>query len=153
MHLEKVPDYVADMKAAYGEEAAIKKLMEGPVHASIFPNLFLGEMNVAIFQPISVNECVLWHTPLLLDGVAQQINTRIIRQSQAAMGPSSFLLADDSIISERQQTALDGRGGWLDLSRGLGREETHDDGAIWGHISDETTNRGFWSRYLEAMQS
>ncbi|PNG46098.1 MULTISPECIES: aromatic ring-hydroxylating dioxygenase subunit alpha [unclassified Variovorax] len=150
---EKVPDYVADMKAAYGEEAAIKKLMEGPVHASIFPNLFLGEMNVAIFQPISVNECVLWHTPLLLDGVAQQINTRIIRQSQAAMGPSSFLLADDSIISERQQTALDGRGGWLDLSRGLGREETHDDGAIWGHISDETTNRGFWSRYLEAMQS
>jgi hypothetical protein len=67
------------------------------------------------------------------------------------MGPASFLLADDSIISERQQRALDGRGGWLDLSRGRSREE-HRDGAIWGHISDETTNRGFWTRYLEAMQ-
>lgn len=149
---DRVPDYVKAMKAAYGEEEAVKKMVDGPVHAAIFPNLFLGEMNIAIFQPISVTECVLWHTPLLLDGVSQEFNTRIIRQSQAAMGPASFLLADDSIISERQQTALDGRGGWLDISRGLTREE-HRQGSIWGNITDETTNRGFWSHYLKAMQS
>ena len=33
------------------------------------------------------------------------------------------------------------------------REEKREDGAIWGHISDETTNRGFWSHYREVMQA
>lgn len=149
---EKAPAYVAAMKAAYGDEAAMRRMRDGPSHATVFPNLFLGEMNVGIFQPISVNECVLWHTPMLLDGVPLEINTRIIRQSQAAMGPASFLLADDSIISERQQVAVDGRGGWLDLSRGMHREQRRGESVV-GHISDETTNRGFWSHYLKVMQA
>ena len=67
------------------------------------------------------------------------------------MGPASFLLADDAIISERQQVAAGGRGGWMDLSRGLKREEDRGD-SIWGNISDETTNRGFWSHYREVME-
>ncbi|MFG1466122.1 aromatic ring-hydroxylating dioxygenase subunit alpha [Xanthobacter sp. DSM 24535] len=149
---EKEQDYVAAMKAAYGNEDAIRKLVAGPPHASVFPNLFLGEMNIGIFQPISVDECILWHTPVLLDGVRKEMNARIIRQSQAAMGPASFLLADDAIISERQQVAAGGRGGWMDVSRGRMREEKRGN-ALWGHISDETTNRGFWSHYLKVMQS
>lgn len=149
---DKAPEYVAAMEAAYGRDEALQRLTDGPSHAAVFPNLFLGEMNVGIFQPLSVNECVLWHTPMLLDGVPPEINTRIIRQSVAAMGPASFLLADDSIISERQQVAAGGLGGWLDLSRGKHREERRGQ-AIVGHISDETTNRGFWSHYLRAMQA
>lgn len=149
---DKVPEYVTAMEESYGPVLARKKLMEGPVHATIFPNLFLGEMNVAIFQPISVDECVLWSTPILLEGVTDSLNHRLIRQSQAAMGPASFLLADDSVISERQQVALEGRGGWLDLSRGLLREKRHEH-MIESHISDETTNRGFWTHYLKVMQA
>jgi len=148
---EKSPEYVAAMKEAYGEEEAISKLIDGPPHMTVFPNLFLGEMNIVMFQPISVNECVLWHAPMLLDGAPDKVNARIVRQSQAAMGPASFLLADDAIISERQQVACGGRGGWMDLSRGLKREEKRGD-AIWGNISDETTNRGFWSHYKKVMQ-
>jgi phenylpropionate dioxygenase-like ring-hydroxylating dioxygenase large terminal subunit len=148
---EKMPQYVAAMRAAFGPEEAARRLTEGPAHAAIFPNLFLGEMNIGIFQPLSVDECVLWHTPMLLDGVPDEVNTRIVRQSVAAMGPASFLLADDSIISERQQTAAGGLGGWLDLSRGNSRERRRGT-AVVGHISDETTNRGFWAHYLKAMQ-
>jgi Ring hydroxylating alpha subunit (catalytic domain) len=140
------------MKAAYGEEEGARKMRWGPSHATVFPNLFLGEMNVVIFQPISVDECVLWSTPMLLDGVSADINTRLIRASQAALGPASFLLADDSVISERQQVALNGRGGWLDISRGMKREKVRD-GAVVGQMSDETTSRGFWSHYLKAMQA
>lgn len=147
---EKAPEYVAAMKEAYGEEQGIQKLIDGPPHSTVFPNLFLGEMNIGIFQPVSVDETVLWHTPVLLEGVPKELNARIIRQSHAAMGPASFLLADDATISERQQVAAGGYGGWMDLSRGLKREERRED-SIWSNISDETTNRGFWAHYREVM--
>lgn len=149
---EKVADYTALMNTAYGEEKARKMLIDGPPHAVIFPNLFLGEMNIVMFQPISAGECVQWHTPLLLDGVPEKFNERIIRQSEGAMGPSAFLLADDQVISERQQMALQGHSEWLDISRGLSRE-VKKDGVIRSHISDETSNRGFWQHYLTVMEA
>jgi len=150
---DRFPEYTADMKSAYGEEKADNILMEGPPHSAIFPNLFLGEMNIVIIQPINANECVQWHTPMLLDGVSDEVNSKIIRQSEAAMGPSAFLLADDGIISERQQIALQGKSDWLDLSRGLERETIGDDGILAGHISDETTNRSFWHHYRDVMSA
>jgi phenylpropionate dioxygenase-like ring-hydroxylating dioxygenase large terminal subunit len=147
---EKVAEYTRLMTEAYGAEKATKITIDGPPHAVVFPNLFLGEMNIVIFQPISANESVQWHTPLLLEGAPDDFNSRIIRQSEAAMGPSAFLLADDSVISERQQQALSGHGGWLELSRGLNRE-SESDGVIMSHVSDETSNRGFWRHYRKVM--
>lgn len=148
---DRFPDYVAKMKATYGEQKGDRILREGPPHAVIFPNLFLGEMNIVIFQPVSANECVQWHTPMLLEDVPEDINRRIIRNSEAAMGPSAFLLADDSVISERQQMALRDRADWLDLSRGLNRERVDEAGILVGHVTDEGTNRGFWRHYKKIM--
>ena len=139
------------MLAAYGEEKGNRILRNGPPHAVIFPNLFLGEMNIVIFQPVSASEAVQWHTPLLLEDVPDSINSRIIRNSEAAMGPSAFLLADDSVISERQQMALRDRADWLDISRGLNRERIDELGVIVGHVTDEGTNRGFWQQYRKVM--
>ena len=51
-----VTDYVARMERRYGTARAQQLLFEGPAHALIFPNLFLGETNVAIVQPVSVDE-------------------------------------------------------------------------------------------------
>ncbi|MFZ2124746.1 aromatic ring-hydroxylating oxygenase subunit alpha [Rhodoferax sp.] len=147
----RFPEYIAQMKAAYGEEKGDKILRDGPPHATIFPNLFLGEMNIVIFLPISANECVQWHTPMLLEGAPDEVNQRIIRNSEAAMGPSAFLLADDSVISERQQIALRDRADWLDVSRGLNREHVDEMGVVVGHVSDECTNRGFWQHYKKVM--
>jgi len=148
---DRVADYTACMVSSYGEEAARKMLIDGPPHAVIFPNLFLGEMNIVMFQPISAGEAVQWHTPMLLKGAPDSFNTRIIRQSEAALGPSAFLLADDAVISERQQLALQGHSEWMEISRGLDREVTRD-GVTISHISDETTNRGFWSHYRKVME-
>lgn len=148
---ERLHDYVELMNGAYGASAR-EKLIAGPPHAIIFPNLFLAEMNVVMFQPISAGRSVQWHTPMLLDGVPDHLNTRFIRQSEGAMGPSAFLLADDAVISERQQLALQGRSGWLDLSRGMNREQAKD-GVITSHISDETPNRAFWQHYKKVMQA
>lgn len=148
---DRYPDYVAQMKAFHGEAKADQILRDGPPHAAIFPNLFLGEMNIVIFQPVSAHECIQWHTPMLLEGASDELNARIIRNSEGAMGPAAFLLADDSVISERQQIALRGEDAWLDLSRGLNREHVDDMGVVVSHISDETTNRGFWNHYKKVM--
>jgi phenylpropionate dioxygenase-like ring-hydroxylating dioxygenase large terminal subunit len=146
----KVAGYIEALQAARGAERADELLWKGPPHALIFPNLFLGEMNLARIQPVSAHETVHHHTPLLLAGVDDTFNTRVLRQSEAAMGPAGFLLPDDAAASERMQAAFRGRGGWMDLSRGLRREQRDGDDLV-GHVSDETTNRGFWRHYATVM--
>lgn len=151
---DKVRDYAAALERAYGKEAADRILWDGPPHALIFPNLFLGEMNLAVIEPVALGETIHYHTPLLLDGVDAAFNDRVLRQSEAAMGPASFFLPDDAVIAERMQQGLQvGRGsadGWIDLSRGAGRERRDAMGRV-GHVSDETTNRGFWRHYRSVM--
>jgi hypothetical protein len=66
-----VADYVAALERRDGPVTTRRRLMEGPAHALIFPNLFLGETNIAIVEPVSVGECVHWHTPMFLRGVPQ----------------------------------------------------------------------------------
>jgi len=148
---EQVPDYIEALTAARGAERAEELLWRGPPHALIFPNLFLGEMNLARIEPWSAGETVHHHTPLLLAGVRDAFNTRILRQSEAAMGPAGFLLPDDATASERMQVAFAGTGGWMDLSRGLRREVLEGTDRV-GHVSDETVNRGFWRHYRTVMQ-
>jgi phenylpropionate dioxygenase-like ring-hydroxylating dioxygenase large terminal subunit len=151
---DKVRDYAAALERAYGKEAADRILWDGPPHALIFPNLFLGEMNLAVIEPVGPDETIHYHTPLLLDGVDAAFNDRVLRQSEAAMGPASFFLPDDAVIAERMQQGLQvARGsanGWIDLSRGAGRERRDAMGRV-GHVSDETTNRGFWRHYRSVM--
>src|SRR5262249_50052429 len=100
---------------------------------------------------------VHYHTPLLLDGVDAAFNARVLRQSEAAMGPASFFLPDDAVIAERMQQswrAVDPSvpDGWIDLSRGAGRERQDAEGRV-SHVSDEITNRGFWQHYRAVMKA
>lgn len=147
---EKAADYVAAMEKSYGKERAAELMRLGPPHACIWPNLFLAEMNIVIFQPLAVNKSVQWHTPMLLEG-APSLDFRLLRQSEGALGPASFLVADDASIAERAQQALEAGDPWCDLSRGLEREETDARGVRSSHMTDETSNRGFWQHYLHVM--
>jgi phenylpropionate dioxygenase-like ring-hydroxylating dioxygenase large terminal subunit len=143
--------YMAAMEKRYGKEVANQRLFAGPSHAVIFPNLFLGEMNIAIFQPVSVEESIQWHTPLFLKG-APELNKRLLRQSEGAMGPTSFLIPEDAAIAARNQLGLQARHPqWLDVGRGLHREWRNADGMIESHMTDETTNRGLWRHYKKIM--
>ncbi|MEQ1890045.1 MAG: Rieske 2Fe-2S domain-containing protein [Alphaproteobacteria bacterium] len=148
----KLPNYVARMEQAYGKEQARKSMMDGPPHAIIFPNLFLGEMNISFMVPIAANEVLQYYTPMLLKG-APEVNVRALRQGEGAMGPGSFLLPDDATMSERNQLGLAAQSPeWLDLRRGLEREYVDENtGLLSSGISDEVTNRAFWSHYLQVM--
>jgi len=144
-------EYVAVMERRYGRAIAQQRLFDGPSHALIFPNLFLGETNVAIVQPVSVEECVHWHTPIFFTGVPQ-LNGRLLRQSEAGMGPASFLMPEDLAIAARNQAGLHARhAGWLALTRGLNREHVDAEGRTVSHVTDETLNRALWKHYRAVM--
>jgi phenylpropionate dioxygenase-like ring-hydroxylating dioxygenase large terminal subunit len=146
-----VADFVEALERRDGKEAARRRFMEGPAHALIFPNLFLGETNIAIVQPLSVEECVHWHTPMFLKGAAQ-FNSRLLRMAEAGMGPASFLMPEDLLIASRNQQGLHARTPeWLLLSRGLNREVVDAEGRTVSHVTDETTNRGFWRHFRTVM--
>jgi len=146
-----VADYVAALERRDGPETTHRRIMEGPAHALIFPNLFLGETNIAIVEPVSVGECVHWHTPMFLRG-APQFNGRLLRMAEAGMGPASFLMPEDLIVASRNQAGLHARTAeWLLLGRGLNREYMDDQGRIVSHVTDETTNRALWQHYRAVM--
>jgi phenylpropionate dioxygenase-like ring-hydroxylating dioxygenase large terminal subunit len=148
---ERVAGYVDALTEAHGPDRAEELLWRGPPHALIFPNLFLGEMNLAIIEPVASDHTTHHHTPVTLAGVEPSFNQRLLRQSEAAMGPAGFLLPDDAAASERIQAALGRTGGWIDISRGRDRER-FDGSDIVGHVSDEVPNRGFWRRWNELME-
>jgi phenylpropionate dioxygenase-like ring-hydroxylating dioxygenase large terminal subunit len=148
---EAVADYVATLERRDGPETTRRRIMEGPAHALIFPNLFLGETNIAIVEPVTVGECVHWHTPMFLKG-APQFNGRLLRMAEAGMGPASFLMPEDLIVASRNQAGLHARTAeWLLLGRGLNREYMDDQGRIVSHVTDETTNRALWQHYRAVM--
>jgi phenylpropionate dioxygenase-like ring-hydroxylating dioxygenase large terminal subunit len=148
---EKVAEYCDALVARHGAERAEELLWMGPPHALIFPNLFLGEMNLAIIEPIAPDRTVHHHTPLLLAGVDPSFNQRVLRQSEAAMGPAGFLLPDDAAAAERMQVAFGHSGGWMDLSRGRSREHIGEHGDLTSHVSDEVPGRGFWRHWHTVM--
>jgi len=149
---DRYPAYNDAMYSRHGQERAREIMRAGPPHTFIFPNLFLAETCLVVIQPLAVGRTVNWHTPMMLKGAPHELNQRILRQGEVAMGPSSFLTADDAIIAERQWRALDGSPGWLDLTRGLERETIREDGVVVSHYTDEAPNRGFWQHYLRVME-
>jgi phenylpropionate dioxygenase-like ring-hydroxylating dioxygenase large terminal subunit len=149
---ERAPEYVAAMRAAYGEEGAQSRLVVGPPHAMIFPNLFIAEMNIMVVQPVAPGETVHWTTPVILED-GGEINERSLRRCEGALGPAGFLIADDAEISELNQIGLNNREPeWVLLRRGLHDELHQDDGTIVGGLMDETSQRAFWRRYHQVME-
>src|SRR3984885_9279050 len=149
---ERVPDYVARMRAVHGA-AAEQILTEGAPHVMIFPNLFIAEIQVFVIQPLSAGECIQHSTAVQLKG-APELNKRMISQSTGSVGPAGMLLADDTEMYERNQRGVAMlQPEWLDLRRGLARERTDERGLRVGTATDETAMRGFWRHYLSLMET
>ena len=91
----RLPKYVAAMHAAHGSEEARRRLVDGPPHTAIFPNLFLAEMAIMVCQPVSERETIHWTTPVMLKG-GEELNERTLRRGEGAVGPAGFIIADDT---------------------------------------------------------
>jgi phenylpropionate dioxygenase-like ring-hydroxylating dioxygenase large terminal subunit len=150
---DRLPDYVAKMQAAHGDENARAIMIDGVPHTMIFPNLFIAEIQIFVIQPLSVDESVQHVTALQFKG-APDLNRRLRQQTMGSVGPAGFLLADDAEMYERTQRgvkALDPE--WLYLGRGKHRERLDADGFIIGDATDEVPSRGIWRHYLSLMEA
>jgi len=149
---EVVDGYLAKLGERVGKERAMDIALEGPAHATIFPNLFLAMSNITVVQPVAPNQTVQWVTPVTYGG-APELDATIITQSQGGLGPAGLLFADDDEIGERNQLGLAaGNPRWLYLARGLNREKLDEaNGSVVSDQSDETPQRAFWRRYRQEM--
>jgi phenylpropionate dioxygenase-like ring-hydroxylating dioxygenase large terminal subunit len=146
-------NFVARLEAKLGKEAAHAALVDGPPHATIFPNLFLGQCNIIVVQPLGVADTIQYTTPLSLKG-APEMDRHILTHTAGGLGPAGLLFADDDEIGERNQLGLVAREPqWLYIGRGLEREEVDSDGSIVSDGSDETSTRSFWKQYRKVMSS
>lgn len=146
-----VHDYPDTLRGVRGVERADELLAGGPPHIAIWPNLLVLELFVVILDPISARETIQWHTPILYGG-APDLNRRILRAVEGAIGSAGLLIADDTAINERNQAALEAREPeWLVLRRGLKREMKDAEGCASSEITDETPNRGFFEYYATVM--
>jgi phenylpropionate dioxygenase-like ring-hydroxylating dioxygenase large terminal subunit len=148
---DRLPDYAAKMRAAYGE-AAEQILVEGSPHVMIFPNLFIAEIQIFVLQPIAVDETVQHVTAIGFAG-APDLSRRMLQQTLGSVGPAGFLLADDSEMYERNQRGVQvRRPEWLVLKRGLHRERLDEDGHLVGDATDEVPMRAIWAHYRKLME-
>jgi phenylpropionate dioxygenase-like ring-hydroxylating dioxygenase large terminal subunit len=147
----KVAGYVERLEAAYGVQKAHHSLVVGPPHTLIFPNLFLAEMNIMTVDPIAVDLTVAYTTPALIDG-EPDLNRRMLRRTEGAMGPAGFLIADDGEIGMRNQRGLVASSvEWLELSRGVESDVADASGIVNADKSAETPQRGFWQAWARAL--
>ena len=150
---DKLPDYVARMRAAYGEQEANRIMIDGTPHIMIFPNLFIAEIQIFVIQPLAVNETVQHVTALQFKG-APDLNRRMRQQTMGSVGPAGFLLADDAAMYERTQLGVQASNPeWLFLGRGKHRERTDANGYLIGDATDETPSRGIWRHYKSMMEA
>lgn len=151
--VERLPEYVEKMKAAYGEEHANEIMIAGTPHVMIFPNLFIAEIQIFVIQPLAVDDTVQHVTALQFKG-APDLNRRMRQQTMGSVGPAGFLLADDSEMYERTQRGVAAKlPEWNYLGRGKHRERLDADGLLIGDATDEVTTRGIWRHYRQLMEA
>jgi phenylpropionate dioxygenase-like ring-hydroxylating dioxygenase large terminal subunit len=149
---DRLPDYVAKMRAAHGEDAE-QILIDGAPHLMLFPNLFIAEVQLFVLQPLAIDDTVQHVTAMQFKG-APDINRRLLQQAIGSVGPAGFLLADDSEMYERNQRGVQARRPeWLVLKRGLHRERHDDEGMLVGDATDEVPQRAIWRHYRALMEA
>lgn len=148
---EKLPRYVEAMERAYGPQVAHERLVVGPPHTMIFPNLYLGELFIQVVQPLGPDRFVQHDTPVIWKG-AHELNDRNRRQTGASIGPAGMVLADDTAMWERNHKGLMARQPeWLLRNRGTHRVEQDAEGNAIGRVTDDVAIMGFWNQYRKLM--
>ena len=145
--------YLQQMQDKHGQERArLLVSLAGDPHVGIYPNLQLINNQIRIINPLAAGHSEVTMFPVLFEGVSDEINALRIRQHESFYGPAGAGSPDDAEIFERVQGGMMAQvNPWIDISRGMHREEHAANGVITGRISDEVTQRGQMRRWRELM--
>lgn len=154
--LEKTPGGSDYIEALYAEHesgwADLLLAMAGDPHVGIFPNLQLINNQIRIVNPLSVDETEVQMFPVLFARASTEINALRLRQHESFYGPAGSGSTDDAEIFERVQLGLQASvAPWINISRGMNREQVEADGTVVGHITDEVPQRGQMRQWLAMM--
>lgn len=145
----------ADLDAYFGIDGGEAVYLSTPgtgMNITVFPNLQLGSANICEVHPVSVNRTRIVLRPLLLDGAPDALNRMRLRYHEIGSGPAGFVQPDDLEMFERVQEGLAAaRVEWIQLSRGVAREEVGAGEHRTGHLTDEVPQRGqyrWWRRLM-----
>lgn len=142
------------LEELYGLERAQDTLVQRNIH--IFPNLYLMESHIRVLRPTAIDSTIVDTYPTFLEDTDERINRERLRWHERFYGPASFGAPDDIEIFVSNQTGVGGPGNdWLDMSRGLHREETNELDEWVGHTTDEAPQRSAyreWARLVGGLQ-
>jgi phenylpropionate dioxygenase-like ring-hydroxylating dioxygenase large terminal subunit len=146
-------DYIDAMIEAYGEQRATMLLsIGGDPHLGLFPNMQLIHNQIRIITPLAVDLTQVTMIAVRLGGVSDELNAERLRQHESFYGPAGAGSPDDTEIFERVQCGMAAEvNPWLDVSRGMNREQIDEDGTIVGNIGDEVPQRGIFRHWVSLM--
>lgn len=126
-----------------------------PFNLIVFPNLgFLGSQ-VRVTWPVSVNKTNVFLYPIMLNGASVEENAARLRKHEGFYGPAGFGTVDDLEVGfDRVMEGLNAKakdGEWLEISRGLEREEVDEKGIITATSSDEVSARALYKAWKKLM--
>jgi hypothetical protein len=144
--------YVDSLVRRYGEERTSEILGASNVNLAVFPNLLIIGIQFRNVIPVSVNRTDVYLTPTTLKGVPDEINVARLCAHEGFYGSAGGGAPDDVEMFNRCTAGLRVKGAeWLELSRGIEREHTTDDGSVAAHISDEVPQRAFYRQWRSLM--
>lgn len=127
---------------------------EGVWPVIVFPNLSLVWQDVRVVYPLTPDASILTHTPAMLNGVPDAVNSERVLVNTNAYGPAGVVGADDIEAYEMCQLGYHASAPeWTVLSRGMDRERRDENGWLVGQASDDTGLRAYWQGYLDVMSA
>jgi nitrite reductase/ring-hydroxylating ferredoxin subunit len=128
-----------------------------PFNLIVFPNLGFVGSQVRVTKPISVNKTHVSLYPIMLNGVSKEENAARLRKHEGFYGPAGFGTVDDLEVGfDRVMEGLKAKakdGEWMEISRGMNREEIDEDGIITATSSDEVSSRALYKEWKRLMMN
>jgi benzoate/toluate 1,2-dioxygenase alpha subunit len=144
------PQYRQQLLDRHGPERMQEAVTQRNIF--VFPNLYLFESHIRVVRPVAVDRTYVEVHPTTLVGASEAFNAARLQEHQRFFGPASFGQPDDIEIFVCAQTGANaGAMPWMELSRGLAREQVNELGERVGHSTDEAPQRSIYRQWRRLM--
>ena len=150
---DRLPDYVARMRSAYGE-AAEQILIEGSPHVMIFPNLFIAEIQVFVHAAARCRrDCPARHGPAVPRARPTSTAGCCNRPSARSARPGSCSPTTPRCTSATSAACRPAARVVGDQTRAAPRaSRRRRDGHLVGDATDEVPQRAIWRHYRRSWR-